>query len=115
MTMQKLFVTSLLLLSLALPLASQSPEDGKDFWEEQRQYYRQYQAWELPSEAILEWLNQLEQSEKNLSKALTTFETLKVESEELQKQLGAQRNQLVLQSILTTAVAIGVTALLIVR
>ena len=111
------------------PLVCFSQETSEDYWQEQRDYYQQYPAWELPTEAIVEWLNQLEQSEKdltlaqnssltaqsNLGVALNILNPLKTESETVLVLLEEQRSRSVRQSILTTASLIAVVAMLLLR
>jgi len=99
---------------LAVSSVSYSQETSEDYWQEQRDYYQQYQAWELPTEAIVEWLNKLEQSEKDLMlaqssslTALSILNPLKEGSEEALKLLEKQQSQLVRQSILTVAAVIA--------
>jgi len=96
-----------------------------DYWQEQRDYYQQYPAWELPTEAIVEWLNQLEQSEKDLmmaqetsnealtlsKEALSILNPLKEVSEKASRLLEQQQSQLALQSTLTVVILVGITIL----
>ena len=96
-----------------------------DYWQEQRDYYQQYPAWELPTEAIVEWLNQLEQSEKDLmmaqetsnealtlsKEALSILNPLKEASEKASRLLEQQQSQLALQSTLTVVILVGITIL----
>jgi len=100
-----------------------------DYWQEQRDYYQQYPAWELPTEAIVEWLNQLEQSEKDLmmaqetsnealtlsKEALSILNPLKEASEKASRLLEQQQSQLALQSTLTVVILVGITILLFLK
>ena len=125
---KRLLFCALLVLWVSL-CGAFSQETFEDYWESQRQYYQQYSAWELPTEAIVEWLNQLEQSEKDLTlaqetssealtlsrEALSILNPLKEASEKASRLLEQQQSQLALQSTLTVVILVGITILLFLK
>jgi len=125
MTLRKLLPSALFCALLGLSSVCFSQEASVDYWQEQRDYYQQYPAWELPTEAIVEWLNQLEQSEKDLmmaqetsnealtlsKEALSILNPLKEVSEKASRLLEQQQSQLALQSTLTVVILVGITIL----
>lgn len=111
----------LFLLLLLVPLwVLHSQEDSADFWEEQRDYYRQYSAWELPTETIIAWLNQLEKAENQLSEAVNlqnkvqslsdgqqqNFDELQKSFDKQQSQLAGQRNLLIGGAIILVTIEV---------
>ena len=120
MARRKVFLWALFFLLLVPSLACFSQETSEDYWQEQRDYYQQYQAWELPTGTIVNWLNLLEQSEKDLtaarnesSEALSILNPLKEDLERVLRLLEEQHNQSVRQTTAVIVTSLAVTTLLI--
>lgn len=118
--LRKALSSVLFCVFLVLSSVSYSQEASEDYWQEQRDYYQQYQAWELPTEAIVSWLNQLEQSEKDLiaaqnnsNEVLSVLNPLKGISEEVLTLLERQRSLLVRQSVITVVSLCGMIIVLL--
>lgn len=108
----------LLFSLLVLPSALFSQETSVDYWQEQREYYLQYPSWELPNEAIIAFLDQMEASEKELTKsqeqlnkALTISPQVKEAIEQLEISYAEQQNLLKWTGI--AVVVLGTTTLII--
>lgn len=113
----------LLLLLVFLPLSALfSQEEDQGFWQEQRDYFQQYPVWEVETPTIIEWLNQLEQSEKELEKsneslnrALSISDELKPELDSLSNDLERAHAQLLVTTGVTTILTVTVLVLLLSR
>jgi lipid II:glycine glycyltransferase (peptidoglycan interpeptide bridge formation enzyme) len=122
MWIRKKLLLVLFCLLLVLPWACFSQEDSKDYWEEQREYYRQYSAWELPTEAIIAFLDQMEDSENKLTSSQKDLEMsqdilkqLKKDTEKLQSDYDLQQSLLVLAGGVVAAETVILTILLLVK